>query len=129
MQPNSLIVTCAWLERGGRVLLARRTDSGLWELPGGKCRPGESLTVCLQRELAEELGVEAKAGPELSAVEHPGPPAIRLHCLACSLISGEPEPLEHRELAWLPPGDLSAQNLCPADRILIARILSQPSMA
>ena len=124
MKQPELVVTCAWLERMGQVLLARRADSGLWELPGGKVRPGESLAASLQRELSEELGVEAFAGPVLAAVSHPGPPAIKLHCLACRLQNKEPRPLEHLEIAWLPPAKLPDMELCPADRILIAKILS-----
>ena len=124
MQHPPLTVTCAWLERGGLVLLARRADSGLWELPGGKAGPGESLAACLQRELCEELGIRTEAGPELAMVEHPGPPALRLHCLACRLLQGEPTPLEHRELAWLAPDQLPGRNLCPADRVLIGIILA-----
>ena len=54
----------------GGVLIQRRwkpqTDPntlGMWELPGGKWRAGESAQDCLRRELKEECGLE------LSAVE------------------------------------------------------------
>ncbi|WP_342676831.1 NUDIX hydrolase [Methanofollis sp. UBA420] len=46
----------------GRVLLLRRAEglkkySGLWELPGGWVRPGESLPACLERTVFEETGL------------------------------------------------------------------------
>jgi 8-oxo-dGTP pyrophosphatase MutT (NUDIX family) len=42
---------------GGRVLLARRIDTGNWELPGGAIEPGETATGATVREVLEETGV------------------------------------------------------------------------
>ena len=41
-----------------KVLLTRRTDNGLWCLPGGKMEAGESVEECCQREVFEETGLE-----------------------------------------------------------------------
>ncbi len=41
----------------GRVLLQRRTDDGLWSIPGGAMEPGESLEDTARREVREEVGV------------------------------------------------------------------------
>jgi ADP-ribose pyrophosphatase YjhB (NUDIX family) len=43
----------------GTVLLQRRTDDGLWGLPGGALEPGESLEGAARRELFEETGLVA----------------------------------------------------------------------
>jgi len=55
-------VTAAVLIENGKVLIARRrpgaSQAGLWELPGGKVRAGESPAQCLKREIREELGIE-----------------------------------------------------------------------
>ena len=60
---STVVVAAAIIERDGRLLMARRLQGthleGLWEFPGGKIDPGESLEACLVRELAEELGVAA----------------------------------------------------------------------
>lgn len=44
-----------------RLLLQRRTDNGLWGLPGGSLEPGENLTDVAKRELFEETGLIANS--------------------------------------------------------------------
>ncbi len=44
----------------GRVLLVRRTDSGLWSMPGGLLELGESLAGTLIRETEEETGLRVE---------------------------------------------------------------------
>jgi len=41
-----------------RYLLIRRGDSGAWALPGGTLEWGETLTATVEREMAEEAGVD-----------------------------------------------------------------------
>lgn len=47
-------VTAAILHRDGKILICQRPDDkscgGLWEFPGGKQEPGESLEDCLKQE-------------------------------------------------------------------------------
>jgi ADP-ribose pyrophosphatase YjhB (NUDIX family) len=44
----------------GEVLLARRTDNGLWCIPGGHVDLGETLEEACLRELREETGLDAE---------------------------------------------------------------------
>lgn len=46
----------------GRILLERRSDCGLWGLPGGRMEPGESLAVTAVREVLEETGLRVAVG-------------------------------------------------------------------
>lgn len=46
---------------GREVLLARRRDTGLWELPGGVLRPGESVVEALRRLVEQDTGVVVAA--------------------------------------------------------------------
>ena len=40
----------------GRILLEKRSDCGLWGLPGGRVDPGETITQAAERETKEETG-------------------------------------------------------------------------
>ena len=44
----------------GQVLLAKRTDNGLWCVPGGHVDLGETLAQACTRELFEETGLKAE---------------------------------------------------------------------
>ena len=64
----------AVIEKDGRILIQKRPAggllAGLWEFPGGKVEPGESLTAALRREVREELGAEIKNVRRLTTVQH-----------------------------------------------------------
>ncbi len=44
----------------GEVLLAKRTDNGLWCIPGGHMELGETVAQAGLRELEEETGLQAE---------------------------------------------------------------------
>ena len=47
------------IERGdGSILLQKRSDFGVWGLPGGNAEPGENLEQVIVREVQEEAGIE-----------------------------------------------------------------------
>ncbi|MET8198559.1 NUDIX hydrolase [Micromonospora taraxaci] len=59
---NSIVVAVTvFVQDGqGRVLLIRRTDNGLWALPGGAQDFGESIAGTAARETREEAGVDVE---------------------------------------------------------------------
>lgn len=59
-----------FLRQGNTILLGKRKNcygDGSWALPGGHVEYGESLIACAQRELLEELGIQAVA-PQLIVI-------------------------------------------------------------
>ncbi|KJY35098.1 NUDIX domain-containing protein [Streptomyces sp. NRRL S-495] len=59
-EANSLVpaASVVVVDDAGRVLLQRRTDNGMWALPGGRMDIGESLAGCAVRETREETGID-----------------------------------------------------------------------
>jgi ADP-ribose pyrophosphatase YjhB (NUDIX family) len=58
-EPLILPGASAWIrDPQGKILLARRKDSGLWGLPGGLFELGESLAGTVIRETMEETGLQ-----------------------------------------------------------------------
>ncbi len=49
-----------WDASQTRILLTRRTDNGLWCLPGGGVDPGESVAEACIREVWEETGLQVR---------------------------------------------------------------------
>ncbi|MBF9069203.1 NUDIX domain-containing protein [Streptacidiphilus fuscans] len=60
--PNSLVVAAAAVvtDDEGRILLQRRTDSGMWALPGGGMEMDDSLPGAAVREVREETGLDVE---------------------------------------------------------------------
>ncbi len=80
----------AVIEKDGRILIQKRPAGGLladlWEFPGGKVEPGESLTASLRREIREELGVEVEDVRCLTTVRHAYTRfQVTLHAYACRI--------------------------------------------
>lgn len=61
-KPNSLVVAASAVvtDDEGRILLQRRTDNGLWALPGGGMEMTESLPGTAVREVKEETGLDVE---------------------------------------------------------------------
>ena len=52
--------------KGPEILLVHRPKYDDWSFPKGKLDPGEHLTSCAVREVAEETGLDIRLGPPLS---------------------------------------------------------------
>jgi A/G-specific adenine glycosylase len=122
-----ITVTAAIIHRGGQVLLARRPANGLlgglWEFPGGKQEPGESLPQTLAREIDEELGVAVRVGDPFGVYHHGYTHfKVTLHAFFCHLMDGEPRALHASELAWANPTALDGFPMGKIDRQIARRL-------
>ena len=113
-------VTAAIIWDAGRVLLTRRGPgeklSGLWEFPGGKVEPTETLEQCLARELLEELGLEVCVGNVVAeSVYTYDHGAIRLVAMEARILKGKLTLSVHDKAEWVPPHVLEQYALAPAD--------------
>ncbi len=55
----------------GRILLERRSDNGMWGLPGGAIEPGESVSDTALREVKEETGLNIRITGLLGVYSEP----------------------------------------------------------
>jgi 8-oxo-dGTP diphosphatase len=114
-------------DEAGRYLITRRVAgshlAGLWEFPGGKREPGETLEQCLRRELAEELGADFTIGERVETLTWRYPEkTVVLHFFRCRLAAGRVEPQEQQVCAWVEPTRLGDYEFPPADRVLVDRL-------
>lgn len=121
-----------WNERG-QLLIAQRPLNGLlgglWEFPGGKREPGETLADCLRRELREELAIEVEVGELFTVVRHGFTHfKITLHAFTCRHIAGTPQTLGAADWAWVMPDQLDAYSFGKADRAVIDALRARSSM-
>jgi mutator protein MutT len=114
------------IERGGRILIARRRAGGhlggLWEFPGGKRQTGEAPEAALVREIREELDAVVAVGELLEDVRWTYPEkTVRLRFFRCT-VSGEPRAAEGQEIVWVSPSELDGFEFPPADAGLVSRL-------
>jgi mutator protein MutT len=120
-------VVAAVIERAGTLLMCQRPDhkrhGGLWEFPGGKVDAGETDFAAVERELAEELGLQTlEVGGRILAIEDPDS-AFVIEFLPVR-IAGEPVRLEHADLAWTTPEEMLALPLAPSDLTFVEHLVS-----
>jgi len=90
--------------------------SNKWEFPGGKIEEGESLQEALQRELTEELKVEAEIGELVTTVDHTYPDfRLIMHAFYCEIIRGQLTLTEHLDMKWLTKSELRDLDWAAAD--------------
>ena len=95
----------------------------MWEFVGGKVEPGETMEQALERECAEELAVRVSVGSQFLQEYHDYPDMlIRLTLFHCSITSGVPQALEHRDLQWIHPSQIGLFQFCPADENFLKEI-------
>jgi len=94
-----------------------------WEIPGGKLEEGESPEECIVREIREELATEIKAERVLGIVDYDYPTFhLTMHCILCTIISGELKLLEHEAARWLTKENLRSVDWLPADQLILDKI-------
>jgi 8-oxo-dGTP pyrophosphatase MutT (NUDIX family) len=136
---NSMTPTAfaAVRDHHGRVLMVRRSDTGNWELPGGRVELGETATDAAEREVLEESGVAIRVSRLAGVYTDPGHVmvypdtgearqqfAVCFHALP---LDGQPQ-ADHDETceaAWIDPNHLDALPIHPSMRLRIAHALTE----
>ena len=127
--PNSdcrtFSIAVALIRQNRKYLIGQRPKSkpqgGYWEFPGGKQKPGESISQALIRECREELDVLIQPeGPVLTTEYQYPDRQVKLHFWDARLLEGTPKPLAQQQLVWASPNELRNYPFCPANEEMIA---------
>jgi A/G-specific adenine glycosylase len=111
----------------GQILIDRRPAKGLlgglWEFPGGKIEPNETVEACIQREILEELAIEIEVGEHLITIDHAYTHfRVTLIVHYCRHLKGEPQPIECDEVRWVTLEDIDQFPFPKANSQIIAAL-------
>ena len=102
---------------------AHKARGLLWEFVGGKVEPGETKEQALIREYREELAITLSVGDVFMDVVHEYPDiTVHLTLFNATIAEGEPQKLEHNDIQWITPSEISNFEFCPADDEILHRI-------
>ena len=105
---------------------ANKARALLWEFVGGKVEPGETMAQALIRECQEELAITISVGDVFMEVIHTYPDiTVHLTLFNATVAEGIPQMLEHNDLQWITPGEISNYDFCPADEEILTEIKKQ----
>ena len=122
------VVAARLIDADGRWLMQRRPAHkehvGLWEFPGGKVEPGETLRHAMVREAHEELEIvlDPAALMPSAFADADGPGGIVLFLYTVRRWTGEVRSREGGELGWFAPAEAAALDTPPLDRVLLTAI-------
>ncbi len=122
------MVVAGLIRRDGQLLIGQRHHDdrhGLkWEFPGGKVEVGETPRRALERELSEELGIEARIGPEVGRYEFQYPkrrPILLIFHLVTEF-RGEPRNEVFEQVRWESMGNLPSYDFLDGDLDFVRRL-------
>jgi ADP-ribose pyrophosphatase len=111
------------------VLIALRPSHviqpGVWEFPGGKVEPNETLEHALVREYREEIGIEILKSEFLIKIVVPArSQQLILHTFKILEYTGEPRGCENQEIRFVPIHTLNNYEFPRANSGIIKQIQS-----
>ena len=115
-------VVAALIWQGNKFMICQRPAHKarglLWEFVGGKVEE-----QALIRECQEELAVTLSVGDVFMDVVHEYPDlTVHLTLFNATIAEGEPQKLEHNDIQWITPSEISNYELCPADEEILKEI-------
>lgn len=128
---NSIVVavTVFVIDDQDRVLLIRRTDNGLWAVPGGAQDFGESIAETAVRETKEESGIDIEVTGVVGIYTDPkhvmaySDGEVRQQfsiCFRGRYLGGQPTPSsESSQVRWVPRDELDGLPIHPSMRLRI----------
>jgi len=125
--PHIVVGAAVTVNRKGEVMIAQRLEGdmlgGLWEFPGGKLEPDETIEECIARELKEELGINVEVGEFLMTVKHAYSHfTMTMHVYFTKIVSGRPRLIHCADYRWVKPANLLTFAYSKADLHVVAKL-------
>lgn len=125
--PHITVGAAVTVNRRGEVLIAQRLEGdmlgGLWEFPGGKQEPGETIEECIARELKEELGINVEIGDFLMTVNHTYSHfKMTMHLYYAKIRSARPRALHCADFRWVAVPNLGTFAYSKADLQVVEKL-------
>lgn len=119
-KPVVQVVGGVLVNEHGEILACKRAANqvmgGHWEFPGGKIEAGETANMALERELFEELGIQAQVGSLIDKIVHDYPSMIvRIEFFQCSSDAKVYSQNAHDDFQWVNENTAANLNWLPAD--------------
>lgn len=123
-------VVAALIWRGDQFMICQRPAHKarglLWEFVGGKVEVGETKEQALIRECREELNIVISVGEIFMDVLHEYPDlTVHLTLFHAVITEGIPQKLEHSDIQWITPKEISDYEFCPADKEILKEIIAR----
>ncbi len=121
-------VVAALIWQNGKFMICQRPAHKarglLWEFVGGKVELGETKEQALIRECREELNILLSVSGVFMDVVHEYPDlTVHLTLFNAAIADGEPQKLEHNDIKWITPNEISNYEFCPADEEILNKII------
>lgn len=123
------------VDHNGRLLLAKRTDSTFWTIPGGAMEPGETIAETAVREVKEETGLDVEVVSLVGIYSNPNHVVeysdgeVRQQfsvCFACQPVGGELATSdETSEVGYFTADELEDKEIHPSIRLRIEHFLEK----
>ena len=128
-QVGAVEVVAALIWQGDTFMICQRPAHKarglLWEFVGGKVEAGETGCQALIRECREELDVLLDVGAVYMDVVHEYPDlTVHLTLFNATIAEGEPQKLEHNDIQWIAPSEISNYDFCPANKVILSKIMA-----
>jgi len=120
-------VAAAIIQKDDKFLICQRGTGGncafLWEFPGGKLEPHESLKECLIRECKEELEIDISVKGIFAETTYKYPEReIAFTFFDTAIIGGKLKMNVHNDIQWVLPRELKNYEFCPADVEIVEKL-------
>ena len=117
-------VVAALIWQGDKFMICQRPANKarglLWEFVGGKVESGETKEQALIRECKEELNVLLSVDDVfMNVIYEYLDITVHLTLFNATIVEGKPQKLEHNDIQWITPNEISNYKFCPADEEIL----------